>query len=95
MSGDKSNNVAVQNGDIVYIHRAPMFYVYGEVQRPGTYRIETNMTVMQALAQSGGLTVRGIRVHRHNKEGKLEKLNPVMYDLVKADDVIYVRESLF
>ncbi|MBT9460179.1 MAG: polysaccharide export protein EpsE [Rugosibacter sp.] len=99
LSGDMGNNIAVQNGDIIYVHRAPQFYVYGEVQRPGAYRIETNMTVMQALAQGGGLTLRGtergIRVHRRNKEGKVEKLDLVMDDLVKADDVIYVRESLF
>ena len=99
LSGDMGNNIAVQNGDIIYVHRAPQFYVYGEVQRPGAYRIETNMTVMQALAQGGGLTLRGtergIRVHRRNKEGKVEKLDLMMDDLVKADDVIYVRESLF
>lgn len=99
LSGDMRNNIAVQNGDIIYVHRAPQFYVYGEVQRPGAYRIETDMTVMQALAQGGGLTLRGtergIRVHRRNKEGKVEKLDLVMDDLVKADDVIYVRESLF
>ena len=99
LSGDMGNNIAVQNGDIIYVHRAPQFYVYGEVQRPGAYRIETNMTVMQALAQGGGLTLRGtergIRVHRRNKEGKVEKLDLMMDDLVKTDDVIYVRESLF
>jgi polysaccharide export outer membrane protein len=99
LSGDMSSNIAVQNGDIIYVHRAPMFYVYGEVQRPGAYRVESNMTVMQALAQGGGLTLRGtergIRVHRRNKESKVEKLNPAMDDVVKADDVIYVRESLF
>ena len=36
-----------------------MFYIYGEAQRPGPYRIERGMTVMQALAQGGGPTPRG------------------------------------
>ncbi len=98
-NGDMSNNIPVQNGDIIYVHRAPVFYVYGEVQRPGAYRVESNMTVMQALAQGGGLTLRGtergIRVHRRNKDGKIERLDLAMDDVVKADDVIYVRESLF
>lgn len=99
LGGNMSNNVVVQNGDIIYVNRAPQFYVYGEVQRPGVYRIERDMTVMQALAQGGGLTVRGtergIRVHRRDKNGKIERIEPAMDDAVKADDVIYVRESLF
>ncbi len=99
LGGNMSNNIAVQNGDVIYVHRAPQFYVYGEVQRPGVYRIERDMTVMQALAQGGGLTVRGtergIRVHRRDKGGKIERIEPAMDDAVKADDVIYVRESLF
>jgi len=99
LGGNMSNNVVVQNGDVIYVHRAPQFYVYGEVQRPGAYRIERDMTVMQALAQGGGLTLRGtergIRVHRRDKAGKIERIEPAMDDAVKADDVIYVRESLF
>ena len=99
LGGNMSNNIAVQNGDIIYVHRAPQFYVYGEVQRPGAYRVEREMTVMQALAQGGGLTLRGtqrgIRVHRRDKHGKIERIEPAMDDVVKADDVIYVRESIF
>ena len=99
LGGNMSNNIAVQNGDIIYVHRAPQFYVYGEVQRPGAYRVEREMTVMQALALGGGLsqrgTQRGIRVHRRDKNGKIERIEPSLDDLVKADDVLYVRESLF
>lgn len=99
LNGDMSNNIMVRGGDIIYVHRAPQFYVYGEVQRPGAYRIERDMTVMQALAQSGGLTPRGtergIRVHRRGQDGKLERIEPGMDDAVRAEDVIYVRESLF
>ena len=36
-----------------------MFYIYGEAQRPGPYKIERGMTVLQALAQGGGPTNRG------------------------------------
>lgn len=97
--GNMRNNIVVQNGDILYVHRAPQFYVYGEVQRPGAYRVEREMTVMQALAQGGGLTLRGtqrgIRVHRRDTSGKIDRIEPSMDDVVKADDVIYVRESLF
>ena len=36
-----------------------MFYIYGEVTRAGAYRLEPNMTVMQAIAAGGGITPRG------------------------------------
>ncbi|WP_413765732.1 SLBB domain-containing protein, partial [Vibrio vulnificus] len=48
-------DIPVQGGDVLYIHRAPVFYIYGEVNRPGSYRLERGMTVMQALAQGGGI----------------------------------------
>lgn len=93
------NDIVVQNGDILYVDRADMFYVYGEVQRPGSYRLEHGMTVMQALAQGGGVTPRGtergIRIYRPAADGKKAALEPDMQDAIKADDVIYVRERIF
>jgi polysaccharide biosynthesis/export protein len=93
------NDIIVNSGDIVYVDRADMFYVYGEVQRPGAYRLERGMTVMQALAQGGGVTARGtergIRIYRNDTIGKKMTIEPDMQDVVKADDVINVRERIF
>ena len=55
IGGHAENDIVLAGGDTIYIHRAPVFYIYGEAQRPGAYRIERGMTVMQALAQGGGL----------------------------------------
>lgn len=92
-------DVTVSGGDILYVHRAPTFYIYGEVQRPGAFRLERNMSVMQALATGGGInqrgTLRGLQVHRRNPEGHVEIVEPALEDLLRPDDVIYVRESLF
>ena len=93
------NDVPVAGGDILYVHRAPTFYIYGEVQRPGAFRLERNMSVMQALATGGGInqrgTLRGLQVHRRDPEGLLQIVEPALEDLLRPDDVIYVRESLF
>lgn len=85
-------------GDIIYVQRAPMFYIYGEVQKPGAYRIERNMTVRQALAQGGGPTVRGterrLGLYRRGATQKAEA--PAgLGELVQPEDVYFVRESLF
>ncbi|MDQ3185483.1 MAG: polysaccharide export protein EpsE [Pseudomonadota bacterium] len=98
--GEKSDeDIFLAGGDTIYVHRAPVFYIYGEAQRPGAYRIERGMTVMQALAQGGGPTLRGsewrLRLHRKNAEGGVEKLSPEMADVVQPNDIIYVRESIF
>jgi polysaccharide export outer membrane protein len=98
-TGDNASNIPLMSGDSIYVPRAPMVYIYGEVQRPGSFRIERNMTVIQALAQGGGPTVRGtqrnIQLHRRNAKGEVEKLSPALTDPVQQDDVLYVKESLF
>jgi polysaccharide biosynthesis/export protein len=92
-------DLVLLGGDTVYVHRAPVFYIYGEAQRPGSYRIERGMTVMQALAQGGGPNGRGserrLRLHRKGVDGNTQLIEPQLTDTVLADDVIYVKESIF
>lgn len=98
-AGKSDLDVAVTNGDILYVDRAPVLYIYGEVQRPGVSRLERGMTVLQALAQAGGVTQRGtergLRIHRRDANGQVRVIQPGMNDAVERDDVIYVRESIF
>ncbi|MBV8033887.1 polysaccharide export protein EpsE [Roseateles sp.] len=94
-----ASDVLIQNGDVLWVDRAPLVYIYGEVQRPGPMRLERGMTLMQALASGGGLnqrgTERGIRVHRKSADGKVQVVQPGMDDSLKEGDVVYVKESLF
>jgi len=98
-AGKSELDIAVDNGDIIYVDRAPTAYMYGEVQKPGAFRVERGMTLMQALAQNGGLTARGtqrgIKVHRRNAQGVVTISDMGLNDPVARDDVIYVKESLF
>lgn len=98
-AGRRANDLTLQNGDVIWVERAPMIYMYGEVQKPGSLRLERGMTVMQALAASGGLTQRGtergLRVHRRDAEGKVRIIEPVMTDKLQPEDIIYIRESVF
>lgn len=93
------DDLPLQGGDVVYIHKAPVFYLYGEAQKPGAYRIERGMTVQQALAAGGGPTSRGtewrLRLDRRGPDGKVERLSPERDEPIQPDDVLYVRESLF
>jgi polysaccharide export outer membrane protein len=92
-------DVFIMNGDVVWVDRAPLVYIYGEVQRPGPMRLERGMTVMQSLATGGGITQRGtakgIRVHRKGEGGKVQIIELPMDEQLKDGDVVYVKESLF
>jgi polysaccharide export outer membrane protein len=98
-TGNTADDIELNGGDTVYVNRAPMFYIYGQVQKPGQYRLERGMTVIQALATGGGVTgkgtQRGIVRHRRDANGKVKEEGVSMDDDVQDRDVIYVKESLF
>jgi polysaccharide export outer membrane protein len=97
--GELSADPGLRAGDTVYVPRAPVFYVYGEVQRAGAYRLEPGLRVMNALSLGGGLTARGTerapQIHRRMPDGSLRVLEARLTDPVEAGDVLYFRESLF
>jgi len=98
-SGDLSRDIELQAGDTIFVPRAANFYIYGEVQRPGAYRLEPAMTVMQALSVGGGVTPRGtergVKVNRRVGDDAIRKLEVSLNDRVQPGDVIYVAERLF
>lgn len=97
--GDLSQNVELQPGDTIFVPRAPVFYIQGEVQRAGSYRLEPDASVMTAIALGGGLTPRGsthgLKIHRRSPTGKLVAIPVTLSDRIEADDIILVRASLF
>lgn len=99
LARSNDDDPVIANGDVLFVDRMPTVYVYGEVQRPGAVRLERDMTVMQALAAGGGLTLRGsdkgMRVHRRNGSGKLIAYEPDMEDKLRDGDVLHVPESIF
>lgn len=92
-------NIALAQGDVVYVPRAQQFYVYGEVNRPGVYRMEPQMTVMQALAVAGGFNPRAshrhLEIHRVDQAGVMSKIEARLTDLLAENDTLFIEESLF
>jgi polysaccharide export outer membrane protein len=99
LSKGMDEDIPVRAGDVIYVQRAQVFYIYGEVNNPGSFKIQREMTVRQALAQGGGLTPRGterrLELHRRDAEGKLRVHKPKLDDPVQPNDVLQVREALF
>jgi polysaccharide export outer membrane protein len=99
--GEESGTPAptLRAGDSLYAPRADRYYIYGEVQRPNTYRLEPGTTIVQALVMAGGVTPRGserrIDIQRRDANGKTIVRRAAPNDVINADDIIRVRESLF
>lgn len=86
-------------GDSVYVPRAEQFYILGEVQKPSMYKLEPNLTVLQAISLAGGVTPKGsdrrVEIKRAGKDGQQVVIKPKPNDFVQPDDVIRVKESIF
>lgn len=97
--GNPADDIELKGGDTLFVNRAPMFYIYGQVQHPGSFRMEKGMTVMQGLADGGGVTgkgtTRGIVLHRRDANGKVIETKASLNDEIRDQDVIYVKESVF
>jgi polysaccharide biosynthesis/export protein len=94
-----TDDILVAPGDTIYVSKAPVYYIYGEAQKPGYYRVEHGMTVMQAIATGGGITPRGsqsrLALTRTKPDGQMVQLSPKLTDPVQPGDVLFVKESLF
>ncbi len=98
-TGSNALNLQVMDNDSVFIAKAGMFYVTGEVSKPDAYKFENGTTVLKAISMAGGFSniasksrVRIIRII-DGKEQLLEKVS--MHEPVQPDDVIVVPESFF
>ncbi len=98
-NGDLSQNVALTNGDTIFVLRAESVYVFGQVRNPGAYPLrQKDTTVLQALSLAGGVTDRGStgRIHIVRiVDGEREEVEADLTDIVLPRDTIVVPERFF
>jgi len=91
-------NLALRDGDTIFVARAELTYVLGQVKNPGSYPIRSDTTVLQALSLAGGVTPTGAmnrtRVIRAGHDGKNE-IKARLTDIVQPGDTIMVPERFF
>jgi polysaccharide biosynthesis/export protein len=97
LAGDPRHNLEIKNGDTIYVPLL-VYYVTGQVKKPGRYPFEENMTVLMAVTTAEGPTdkasIRGTYVVRE-KGGKKEEIKVKMDDQILPGDTIMVPESFF
>ena len=98
-SGALLKNIALRDGDTIFVPRAETIYVSGQVKNPGAYALQTkDTTVLQALSLAGGVTDRGstkrIKIVRLVK-GKKTEIKVKLSDVVLPGDTVIVPERFF
>ncbi|HEX7138342.1 MAG TPA: SLBB domain-containing protein, partial [Vicinamibacterales bacterium] len=97
-SGSLSQNIELRDGDTIFVPKAELVYVFGEVRNPGGYAVQKNTTVLQALSLAGGVTEHGamnrIQVMRIVKGSKVE-VRVKLSDVVRPEDTIIVPQRYF
>jgi len=98
--GLKAQNIELNDGDTVHVPRADHYYVFGEVARPGAYKLEkgTSIDIMKAIGLAGGFTEKaarsGVKLTREI-EGRKSVFKVNMATEVRSQDIIVVPESFF
>jgi polysaccharide export outer membrane protein len=89
----------VQGGDSIFVSKAGVVYVTGQVKKPDAYKLEPGTSVIKAVTMAGGFTElasqRRIQIIRQveGNEKVFEKVP--LHTLVQPNDVIVVPESFF
>lgn len=96
---ENESNLLIIDGDRVFVPRAGVFYVTGQVKKPAAYKLENGTSVIKAITMAGGFTElaaqRKVQIIRNvdDKEIVLQKVP--LHTPILADDVIVVPESFF
>jgi polysaccharide export outer membrane protein len=97
-SGGRVQNVQLQDGDTIFVPQAAFVYVFGQVRNPGSYPIQRDTTVLQALSLAGGVNETGamnrIKIVRI-VDGQKKEIKVKPGDFVKGGDTIIVPERFF
>jgi polysaccharide export outer membrane protein len=96
--GAISDNITLRDGDTLFVPRAEMIDVLGQVNAPGQYAVEKGMTVLRAISIAGGVNRLGsakrVKIIRI-VDGKKTEQAARMDDRVRPGDTIMVQTRLF
>ncbi len=106
LTGEVGRDIVLAAGDVLFVSPKKLYFITGEIARPGQYEISLGMTLMQAISQAGGVgkfASQVVEVHRE-VEGEKEILS---FDLsqirkgrvadpaISSGDVIFVKRRFF
>lgn len=106
-NGNMAHNHAILGGDVIFIPKSGQCFVDGAVRKPGTYPLESNMTITEAIVLAGGLAGYAnddsIKLVRFMGRGKERQVVSLKYSdlqgglgdtlILKDQDIIFAESS--
>ncbi|MDR4507120.1 MAG: SLBB domain-containing protein [Candidatus Brocadiaceae bacterium] len=107
--GYAKGDMTIEADDILVVERNKEFFVYGEVENPGKFTLEDNMTVLKAISIAGGLSKYGSSdkvkiLRKRQQKAAYESIKVDVKDalkgqgnedvLLEADDIVVVSEGM-
>ena len=93
-----TSNITLQDGDTVVVPRAEVVYVIGQINTPGSFAFERDMTILQVISKANGVTEAGttkrLKILRI-VDGKRTEVKATLGDKVQPGDTIVVASRWF
>jgi polysaccharide export outer membrane protein len=97
-AGQLPQPLRIASGDTLYVPLVGYVFVHGQVERPGRYRLERDLTVHKAITLAGGFSKfaaeKRLRVKRA-VDGEAREFQVHLDDPLQAEDVLIIPESIF
>lgn len=94
----EARRLELTDGDTVYVPRAEVAYVFGQVKNPGSYPVPSDTTVLQFLSLAGGVTptaaINRLEIVR-TTGGTNRPIKVKLTEVVRPGDTIVVPERFF
>jgi polysaccharide export outer membrane protein len=96
-AGDVKENIFLQNGDMMFVPKASAFFVLGEVNKAGTFPLDKETSVLEAITLAGGFNgtaaPSGVKVLRRAADGKQETISLDLSGAVPRDKSFRVADG--
>lgn len=93
-----TSNIVLQDGDTVVVPRAEVVYVIGQVNTPGAFTYERDMSILQVISKANGVnsvgTTRRLKILRI-VAGKRTELKASLGDKLQPGDTVVVASRWF
>jgi polysaccharide biosynthesis/export protein len=77
-AGDVRENVVLENGDMMFVPKAQGIFMLGELNKAGTYPIDKDTSVLEAVTMAGGFSptaaASGVKILRRGADGRQETI---------------------
>ena len=96
-AGDTKEDIALENGDTIFVPKAQAFYVLGEVRKPGTFALDKETSVLEGITLAEGFGEKaaagGVKVLRREPGGAQQTIALDLSGSVPKDKDFRLRDG--